>query len=294
VLALEGSVQIIRRAEPALVPSLERVSVGDADEVVTAEGGRARALLESGAQVDIDPESNVRFTAGDVLPGGASSTPRNRGEAVVLGAGRVRVRVPKLGPARTFAVETPEAIVVVHGTAFSVERTMPRPAVSARTTVDVEEGTVAVRHRGREIVLHGGDHWSSGAPDDPGPGMVDHGASSAKAGPVQRANKGSTKGSAELPPAGKDSSLAAENRLLQSAMAARQQGDARRAVQLAGELVTRFPGSPLVEEARVERMRALLNVGGPNAAASEARSYLADYPQGFARQEANRILAAVR
>jgi len=295
LLALEGSVEIIRRAAPTAVPSLERVAVGDADEVATGEGGRARALLGSGAEVDIDPESKVRFRADHVLAGAAPSAPPNRGEAVVLGAGRVTVRVPKLGPARTFAVETPEALVVVHGTIFSVQRTAPRPDVTARTTVDVEEGTVAVRHRGREVVLRGGDRWSSEVSDlDPGPSTADPGPSRPKAGPVQRVGKGSTKGSAELPPPGKDSSLAAENRLLQTAMAARQQGDARRAVQLAGELVTRFPGSPLVEEARVERMRALVNVGGAIAAASDARSYLADYPQGFARQEANRILAGGR
>jgi hypothetical protein len=295
VLALEGSVEIIRRAAPTVVPSLERVAVGDADEVATAKGGRARALLGSGAEVDIDPESKVRFRAADHVLAGDAPAPQNRGEAVVLGAGRVTVRVPKLVPARTFAVETPEAMVVVHGTTFSVERTAHGPDVSARTTVDVEEGTVAVRYDGREVVLHGGDHWSSEVSDlDPVPRTVDHGPSRPKVGSVQRAGKGSTKGSAELPPPGKDSSLAAENRLLQTAMAARQQGDARRAVQLAGELVSRFPGSPLVEEARVERMRALLNVGGAVAAASEARSYLADYPQGFARHEANRILAAVR
>jgi outer membrane protein assembly factor BamD (BamD/ComL family) len=105
-----------------------------------------------------------------------------------------------------------------------------------------------------------------------------------------RAGNGSTR--TPTPPATSDksSSLAAENRLLQAAMAARQQGDAPGAVQLAGELLARFPNSPLAEEARVERMRALLAGGNPAAAAAEARSYLSDYPQGFARQEASRVL----
>jgi outer membrane protein assembly factor BamD (BamD/ComL family) len=93
------------------------------------------------------------------------------------------------------------------------------------------------------------------------------------------------------PSSEKNSSLAAENRLLQAAMAARQKGDARRAADLAADLVAHYPASPLVEEARVERIRALLGAGGPVAAQAEARAYLADYPRGFARAEATRIVA---
>jgi hypothetical protein len=220
---------------------------------------------------------------------------------VLLDTGRVTARVPKLGPARTFAVETPEATVLVHGTAFSVERTAPSAESAPRTIVDVGEGTVAVRHHGIEVLLHACDHWSSGsslpselesAPDiDPAAGSPDRGASRPKSSPPAHRTSGAPAKGPEGISSDKSSNLAAENRLLQAAMAARQQGDARRAVQLAGELVTRFPGSPLVEEARVERMRALLGASGAAAAAAEARSYLTDYPAGFARQEANRIVA---
>ena len=102
------------------------------------------------------------------------------------------------------------------------------------------------------------------------------------------------KSSADAVGLDKSSSLAAENQLLQTAMAARQQGDPRRAAELAGELVRHYPASPLVEEARVERMRALAGAGGPVAAEGEARSYLTDYPKGFARHEATRILGNLR
>jgi hypothetical protein len=219
----------------------------------------------------------------------------------MLGAGRVTVRVPKLGPARSFAVETPEATVVVHGTAFSVERSAA-PGSEPRTSVDVTEGSVAVRHHGVEVLLRPGDRWSSAATrlveredvDSVGPR-----AAPLEAAPMKPKSPGSSgrsggspaKGSEGGPSPEKSSSLAAENRLLQAAMAARQKGDARRAADLAADLVARYPASPLVEEARVERMRALLGAGGPVAAQAEARAYLADYPRGFARAEATRIVA---
>jgi hypothetical protein len=301
VLALEGSVQVIRRAAEVVAPPRERVPVGNADEVVTAEGARARAWLASGAEVDIDPSSRVRLSEDRGGTQGSLSAPAGGNEAVVLGAGRVTVRVPKLGPARTFAVETPEATVVVHGTAFSVERPVPSAEAPPRTTVDVGEGTVAVRHRGIEVLLHAGDRWSSAAPlaselesgarVDSATLGPDRGPSRLKSNPAaHRPGSGSSKAPAEGSSSDKSSSLAVENRLLQEAMAARQQGDARRAVQLTGQLLTRFPDSPLTEEARVERMRALVSAGGGTAAAAEARSYLSDYPRGFARQEANRIV----
>lgn len=298
VLALQGSVQVIHHAGEVVAPPLERVPVGNTDEVVTGAGAHARAWLASGAEVDIGPQSRLRLNGQSADLESGAAMPKNGNEAIVLGAGRVTVRVPKLGPARTLAVETPEAVVVVHGTVFSVERTAIS-ASTARTVIDVTSGRVAVRGRGGEVLLSAGDHWSSesSAPTiDPFPTFEPPtGASAAepdkpKAHPsVQRGAGGSSKGSAEVSPE-KSSSLAAENRLLQAAMAARQQGDARRAVQLAGELIARFPTSPLVEEARVERMRALFGSGAA-AAAADARAYLSDYPQGFARQEANRILA---
>jgi ferric-dicitrate binding protein FerR (iron transport regulator) len=301
VIALEGSVQVIHRAAEMVAPPLERVPVGSADEVVTGKGGRARASLASGAEVDIDPDSKVRLSGNDGAHGAASA---GSDEAVVLGAGRVTVRVPKLGPARSFAVETPEATIVVHGTAFSVERSTGAAGETPRTSVEVTEGSVAVRRHGAEVLLHAGDRWSSAW--SPGSELDSSKDSDARAtapdrlnkpkstgSPPRGANGSAAKGSAEGPSSDKSSSLAAENRLLQAAMAARQQGDPRHAAQLAGELVTRYPASPLVEEARVERMRALLGAGGPTAADGEARAYLADYPRGFARQEANRILAGV-
>ena len=69
-------------------------------------------------------------------------------------------------------------------------------------------------------------------------------------------------------------------------MQARRDGEEARAVALLGQLLADFPGTPLAQEARVERFRALRGLGQREAAAREARRYLADYPRGFATEEA--------
>jgi ferric-dicitrate binding protein FerR (iron transport regulator) len=299
VLAVEGSVQVIRRAAEIPAPPLERISVGNEDEIITGARGRARASLASGAEVDIESESRVRLHSREDDASGTAAPARGRSEGVILSSGRVAVRVPKLGPARSFAVATPEATIVVHGTTFSVARTSDAMSAIPRTSVDVEEGSVAVRRNGVEIFLHAGDRWSSSAePLDRVPGQagefranIELDADKQKTS-VPRGSS-SPKNSRQTSASDKSSTLGAENQLLQTAMAARQQGDARRAAELATEFVRRYPASPLVEEARVERMRALAAAGGPPAAAAEARSYLTDYPRGFARQEASRILGSL-
>jgi ferric-dicitrate binding protein FerR (iron transport regulator) len=80
-------------------------------------------------------------------------------EAVFLKRGRVALDVPKLGPQRSFVVQTPDLQVTVHGTKFSVEVEAIRGA--SRTRVDVTHGLVSVRHAGRELFLSAGQTWSS-------------------------------------------------------------------------------------------------------------------------------------
>ena len=156
VLALSGSVGIVRGGKEVAAPPLRDVAMEQADEVVTAEGALARASLASGAEVEIGPGSRVKLFGGDG-PGGAGAA----GEAVNIAMGRVTVRVPKLGPSRSFSVRTPDAVVVVHGTVFSVERQRDVVSGLSATKVAVEQGSVAVRRGGIEVLLQGGDRWSS-------------------------------------------------------------------------------------------------------------------------------------
>ncbi len=82
------------------------------------------------------------------------------------------------------------------------------------------------------------------------------------------------------------STLSEQNRLLASALDARRRNDDAKAIVFLNELLRKYPSSPLAQEARVERLRCLERLGQRGAAADEARRYLTDYPDGFAREEA--------
>ena len=285
VLALAGSVEIIHEAHQRAAMAWQAEAVAPTDEVVTAEGARARASLASGAEVEIGPDSRIRLATAP--PGSPPSAPS---EAVDLAAGRVLVRVPKLGPARSFAVRMADTTVVVHGTVFSVERRPTGEAGMPLTSVEVAEGRVAVQHGGTEIFLRAGEHWSSA----PAAESSEPRRAPQASGPEDDSSDQSATGNREPSREEKRSSLGEENRLLKGAMSARQQGKPARALSLIDRLLRRYPSSALAEEARVERMRALLAVEGAAAAAREAQRYLADYPHGFAREEASRLAAGDR
>ena len=94
---------------------------------------------------------------------------------------------------------------------------------------------------------------------------------------------------APAPSSATTSALPEQNRLFAAAMAAKGEGRDGDTVRLLGELLGRYPGSPLAQEARVERFRALSRLGRSDEAAREARRYLAEYPGGFARDEARGV-----
>jgi outer membrane protein assembly factor BamD (BamD/ComL family) len=95
---------------------------------------------------------------------------------------------------------------------------------------------------------------------------------------------------ARAPERERDSSLTAPNDLFQEGVALRRQGDASGALRAYQALLTRFPGSPLVENAMAERLRLLAKTGDARASA-EARRYLERFPHGFAANEARAMVA---
>jgi outer membrane protein assembly factor BamD (BamD/ComL family) len=80
--------------------------------------------------------------------------------------------------------------------------------------------------------------------------------------------------------------LTEENKLFAAGIEARNRGEAARAAELFGELLAQYPQTALRESAQVERFRALSRAGFGGRAASEARRYLAEHADGFARNEA--------
>jgi TolA-binding protein len=150
--------------------------------------------------------------------------------------------------------------------------------------VAVTRGLVEVDSDDRAIWLHAGEHW----PDDRTlvAGEADGGTSD----PALAATPDPT---ASAPPAPRDirsdHSLALENRLFAAAMARRKAGDLKGALRRLERFLEHHPDSVLVQEARVEHFRLLERLGRKSRAAREARSYLSDYPDGYATEEARRL-----
>lgn len=265
-------------AEPS--GAAHALAVGDA---VRTEAAGSELRLVSGARVEIRPRSLVTL-----LDSGS------RGELIELALGEIAVHVPKLAPPRTFAVRTPDARIVVHGTRFVVRVTEPG-AGSPRTRVSVSEGTVSVHHAGTESFVSAGARWPAPPPvaSDAASAPRDGGAAPAE---VRDRRDPRPRGAASAgPPASAlapsaSVALAEQNRLFAAARAARSRGDDRAAVGLLDQLLAKYPKGPLAPEARVERFRALERVGRHDEAAREAKKYLLENRDGFARDEARELV----
>ncbi len=273
-------------------------------ELVTDHGesdGRARvgSLLERGERVRTGAGSgaSLRLQTGAAAELGASSeaafSNTARAEKVELAQGDVRLVVPKLGAERELSVSTFDARVTVHGTRFSV-KVLGDEAKLRWTEVDLEQGVVSVDSGERHFLLHAPAHWSSRTfGEGSGEGQVAPAAvpSPTAAAPALPPPRASAKASAthapsELP---RSSTLAEENELFAHAKSLAHSGDLASAVVELDGFIARYPRSPLVQNAEVERFRALAKLGRAAQATQAARRYLATYPEGFAREEAQKL-----
>lgn len=89
-----------------------------------------------------------------------------------------------------------------------------------------------------------------------------------------------------------ESELEVVNRMFAEAKRQRRDGQDAPALALFEQLLARYPRSVLAEEASVERMRLLVRLGRSADAERAARRYLARYPRGFARGEAEQLVPA--
>jgi hypothetical protein len=273
-----------------------RVALGPGDEVTTDQNGRGEIVLSDGVAIAVEARTHVRLP--DVA---ASSALAQASEQVGLDAGSVFVRVPPLPHGHTFSIRTPDTTVTVHGTAFAVD-VLPAAQGTAGTRVRVSSGVVSVAAGGHELYLTAGMEWSSAAPDTasrtalaepPKEAPVAAGGAPVQAGGAARTAP-SHRGHAQAHSPGRDdgsnsSTLGDENRLLASAIAAAKSGNYGDAVDTLDDLLRRYPTSPVAPEAHVQRFRILEQSGNVAAAAREARTYLALYPEGSAREEAKRL-----
>ena len=299
----DGAILVRGGRESALSDS---VGLELRDRIVTADAGRVSITLASGTHLVVAASSD--FT---VAEQGATT-------AFALTAGSVHADVAKLRAGERFVVRTPDGEVEVRGTSFDVAVVAPSPSCGGGTTTRlmVSEGVVVVRSAGAEDRVGRGESWPRGcatalaAPpaataESPAASAV---ASAAFAGRMPPSVAPSPAPPAVAPPlpappvvappaavapVAASSDLAAQNALFAEASAARRRGDTAAALVAYDRLAARYPLSPLAENAYVERMR-LLATTDARRGAEAAGVYLARYPRGFARTEAQDLVAKQR
>ena len=244
-----------------------------------AEGGR----LSAGSRVETTPTGRaaLAFATGTSAMLGESADLTVDGDegmqVLRLAAGSVDLHVAKVSADHRFLVTTPDAEVEVRGTKFRVSIGPPDPSCSedALTRLVVTEGAVVVRHAGTEKRVAAGEQWPSDC-----------------IAPVEI--------SAPMPPSAAPStipsvasSLAEQNDLFAEAIVAKRVGESQTALTTFDRFLATYPSSPLAQSAAVERMRLLRSAQSPRML-SAAHQYIARYPNGFARAEAEAIIAGAR
>jgi hypothetical protein len=238
IRAIEG--RLVHRVSGAehTVLAGDRLVVPVAGELRTDQTSGASLETEAGLRLDLDANSRVSLSEM------ADQGPERR---VELRGGQLACAVPKLEAGSTFAVVTPNARVVVHGTKFTVRVDSSEAGVT-RTCVRVREGLVAVHHAGGRAMLHAGDSW--GCPGE-APAVLarTEEAAAPKAEPRHIAGKRAEPVNTPPRPA-REGTLARETQLLQSALAAERGGRREVAMGALTELLSSYPESPLSPEAR--------------------------------------------
>jgi FecR protein len=298
----------LRAPHPTAVAVVERQTAGEArlvaGDVSVRRNGEAANLQVGDVLVGGEVVSTAAYSVAEIgIASGraeleASSEleimrPTASERRLRLGVGSVDVDLPrKLEPGKHLVVETPNADVLVVGTAFTV--TVGRDHGMASTGVHVRRGTVWIMRGGKQrAILRAGDDWSSATPPSdspPTPVAPDTAAALVPAPHFARVAAARPSVGAHATDSG---SLAEENRLFQAGLTARNAGDNAGAADVFAGLLSKYPRSVLREQALAEEFRALDRAGRSSAAAVGARRYLAGYPNGFARADAERVMSAL-
>jgi ferric-dicitrate binding protein FerR (iron transport regulator) len=243
--ASEGTVRVLHGGVASRAAAGTPLALREADLLETVDGTAVVSLV-TGAVVDLGARSRIELSAVDRKAGAVS-------ERLVLSSGRVDVRVPKLKAGSKLMIGTPDALVTVHGTAFSVEVTKA-PDGLRTTTVVVTEGLVSVDSGGRQLLLGPGSHWSSAPRASAAQNPIETAPVEIGPSPSASSEPGSIAG-------GRRSTLGAENELFRAAMAARRDGNPEKVLLLTDRLLHAYPGTPLGSDARALRAEALEKLG---------------------------------
>ena len=214
----------------------------DPGEIETAAEGSAELVAESGLGLRLGVATRVSL---------APLLEQSK-QQVELRQGVLTCTVPHLNEGQHFSVQTPDARVVVHGTVFSVH-VDGSLALGSKTCVEVSDGVVVVQHDGTETALNAGERWGCPSVAVPAP------TAASSELPTRPAVVTSSSSSSSLPVvtarAPERGTLGEESRLLQGALAAERLGQRALAQRLLQQLLSRYPSSPLLPEARRAQSR---------------------------------------
>jgi hypothetical protein len=270
--AARGAVQIVARLVNANA-TLEFPQTPNADGWTIGAGSRVFAPLDRRVMLSMSSGTSVLVHEG----GDMSIVGTGAVQVFRVDAGSVEFQVAKLSPGDRFLVDTSDAEVEVRGTRFRVSIVPDPCANGVLTRVSVTEGVVAVRRAGGEVRVRPGEQW---------PADCDQAA-------IPLVPASALPRAAPAPPATserRDSPLGEQNALFAVAVDARRRGDTSGAIAALEQLLSRYPSGPLDESARAERLR-VVRAAGSTRTPGVARDYLARYPNGFARAEAEAVLA---
>jgi hypothetical protein len=145
VVTLTGQVSVLKDLQPWAISAGDSIQV--TQKIVTGPDGHALLQVSDGSTIEVYPNSTFVFR----------KNPGNWRDLIDVTLGKVRVHIEHLGtipnPNR---VTTPVAVISVRGTTFDVTVNDDDEA----TTVEVEDGTVEVRHNllgGNAAIVNAGE-----------------------------------------------------------------------------------------------------------------------------------------
>jgi hypothetical protein len=262
-------------------PLAEKAELTPGQRIETPLDGGASLRLSTGTSMDLAQNTSFRVES-------QGST-----EKFSLQRGELAAHVSKLKTGERFIIATPDAEIEVRGTRFRARVLEQAEACGdgSRTRLDVTEGLVEVRARGASVFVPAGEHWPKDCSSDAVPAAVAERAAAPAPASAEDGKHRFAPSAESTRAAEKASLLAQQNDAFAEAVALRRQGDSAAALRAYQDFMTRYPSSPLAENAMVERLRLLAGKKSSRAR-DEAQRYLQRYPHGFAFKEAEQLTAA--
>lgn len=204
---------------------------------------------------------------------------KNR-EVVVLERGALWIHVEHRPGTRRLLVVLPDGELEDTGTTFSIS------ADAGHTTrVAVREGSVVLRLRGQPAVALGpGDVWTPSPPTS-----ASARASAAPSPPSKATPAPSAVPAREAAPTASGASAADPSAGFRKATAALDRGDDRQAAAGFASFIEAHPRDPQAQDAAYLRVIALQRAGDRAAMRAAALDYLRRYPDGFRREEVEKL-----